>query len=225
MAASNPMFGGGDAASAYALLAELNASAPARGLEVKAAPMANFFADFSAVQANATIAAATSSDGTTANAAVKAIKSKAIKTEKAVKAPKTPAAAKTKLVIGLGQGVLNPNCRHGIGAALLDEFASEHSLQWRLHPLLGAYVAEVTRPGDGGTTLLAWPLISYNVSGAAVTTLAQFFQVGPRNITIIHDDYQVPLGELRARPKDDTSEPRGNNALKSVQKCAGNKVG
>ena len=117
----------------------------------------------------------------------------------------------TKLIVGLGQGLLLRRCRHAIGATLLDDIAEEWRLLWRLLPLLGAYVAEHRR-SDDGTTVLVWPLVQYNISGAVVAAAARRYSVESRNVVVLHDDLDTKVGVLKWRH----SGSAGGNGVKSV---------
>ena len=117
----------------------------------------------------------------------------------------------TKLIVGLGQGLLLRRCRHAIGATLLDDIAEEWRLLWRLHPILGAYVAEHRR-SDDGTTVLVWPLVQYNISGAVVAAAARRYSVESRNVVVLHDDLDTKVGVLKWRH----SGSAGGNGVKSV---------
>ena len=120
---------------------------------------------------------------------------------------------RTRLVVGLGQGLILRRCRHAIGARLVEEFARTHALTWQLYPTLGAYVASHTRPSDGGLTLLVWPLVSYNISGVVVEAVARRFRVAPSDVTVLHDDLDVKVGSLKWRSKGSA----GGNGVKSAR--------
>ena len=119
---------------------------------------------------------------------------------------------RTRLVVGLGQGLILRRCRHAIGARLVEELARTHALTWQLYPTLGAYVASHTRPSDGGLTLLVWPLVSYNISGVVVEAVARRFRVAPSDVTVLHDDLDVKVGSLKWRSKGSA----GGNGVKSI---------
>lgn len=119
---------------------------------------------------------------------------------------------RTRLVVGLGQGLILRRCRHAIGARLVEELARTQALTWHLYPTLGAYVASHTRPSDGGVTLLVWPLVSYNISGVVVEAVARRFRVAPSDVTVLHDDLDVKVGSLKWRSKGSA----GGNGVKSI---------
>ena len=94
--------------------------------------------------------------------------------------------------------------------------SSARSLVWHLHPTLGAYVAQHIR-ADKGRTLLVWPLLQYNISGAVVRAVARRFDVANEHITILHDDLDVKVGSLKWKRNGSA----GGNGVKSVIRSLG----
>lgn len=79
--------------------------------------------------------------------------------------------------------------------------------------------------GDSGKTLghiaddpkrgfaLLEPSTYMNASGVAVAAARDLYQIEPRNIMVICDDFNLPLGRVRVRPKGSAG---GHNGLKSI---------
>ncbi|MBK5226438.1 MAG: aminoacyl-tRNA hydrolase [Thermoleophilia bacterium] len=43
------------------------------------------------------------------------------------------------------------------------------------------------------------PQTFMNLSGEAVKSIADYYKIGLKNIWVIHDDVDIPLGEIRIR--------------------------
>jgi PTH1 family peptidyl-tRNA hydrolase len=67
--------------------------------------------------------------------------------------------------------------------------------------------------GDEGRTLLCQPQTFMNLSGSAVGAVARYYQVPPGRVLVLLDDADLPLGELRLRPKGGSG---GHHGLASV---------
>eukprot|EP00966_Prymnesium_polylepis_P329837 7385520-Prymnesium_polylepis.2 len=85
-----------------------------------------------------------------------------------------------------------------------------------MHPFLGAYVAEHRR-NDSGRTILVWPLVQYNISGAVVAAAARRYGVAAHNVVVLHDDMDTKVGVLKWRH----SGSAGGNGVKSVIRSLG----
>jgi len=68
--------------------------------------------------------------------------------------------------------------------------------------------------------MLMKPLTYMNKSGEAVAELVQQFEVPHSNLLIIFDDFNLPFGKLRARPKGSDG---GHNGLASVIRDLGSR--
>jgi PTH1 family peptidyl-tRNA hydrolase len=83
-----------------------------------------------------------------------------------------------------------------------------------------AEVAE-GRLGFGGPKLvLLKPLTYMNLSGAPVVSQAQFFKVPVTNVIAVHDELDVPFGQVRAKRGGGEG---GHNGLRSMSKSLSSK--
>jgi PTH1 family peptidyl-tRNA hydrolase len=83
-----------------------------------------------------------------------------------------------------------------------------------------AEVAE-GRLGFGGPKLiLAKPLTYMNLSGAPVSQLVQFFKIPVDNVLAVHDELDLPYGQVRAKRGGGEG---GHNGLRSMSKSLGTK--
>lgn len=97
-----------------------------------------------------------------------------------------------RLIVGLGNpGPRYAGTRHNAGFLVLDEFARRHGATFR-----SARDGEEARVGR---VRLLKPTTFMNRSGAAVQAAATRNGVRPQEITVVHDDLDLPLGRLRIR--------------------------
>jgi PTH1 family peptidyl-tRNA hydrolase len=114
-----------------------------------------------------------------------------------------------KLVVGLGNpGPEYRDTRHNAGFWVIDEIARRWGMgdRWRDRD-------EALYVKKGGDAMLAKPLTFMNLSGFAVSRLAQYFQIEPADMLVVVDEAALPLGRLRARARGSAG---GHNGLKSV---------
>jgi PTH1 family peptidyl-tRNA hydrolase len=125
------------------------------------------------------------------------------------------------LVVGLGNpGKEYAANRHNVGFMVADLLASRMGAKFGRHKRTQAEVAE-GRLGFGGPKLiLAKPLTYMNLSGAPVVALAQFFKVPVDNIVAVHDELDLPYGQVRAKRGGGEG---GHNGLRSMSKSLGTK--
>lgn len=115
------------------------------------------------------------------------------------------------LIVGLG----NPerqylNNRHNIGFMVLDALASNLSLTFKEDKNFKSYIAK------DSNLILCKPTTYMNLSGEAVLALKNYFKI--EEIFVVHDDLDLPLGELRFKKGGGNG---GHNGLKSIDKLCG----
>ena len=125
------------------------------------------------------------------------------------------------LVVGLGNpGKEYAGNRHNVGFLVADLLASRVRARFGRSKRAHADVAE-GRLGFGGPKLiLAKPLTYMNLSGGPVSQLAQFFKVPVENILAVHDELDLPYGQVRAKRGGGEG---GHNGLRSMSKSLGTK--
>jgi len=125
------------------------------------------------------------------------------------------------LVVGLGNpGKEYAGNRHNAGFLVADLLASRMGAKFGRSKRAHADVAE-GRLGFGGPKLvLVKPLTYMNLSGAPVVSLAQFFKVPVSNVIAVHDELDVPFGEVRAKRGGGEG---GHNGLRSMSKSLSSK--
>jgi len=125
------------------------------------------------------------------------------------------------LVVGLGNpGKEYAGNRHNVGFLVADLLASRVGAKFGRSKRAHAAVAE-GRLGFGGPKLvLLKPLTYMNLSGAPVVSLAQFFKVPVSNVIAVHDELDVPFGQVRAKRGGGEG---GHNGLRSMSKSLSSK--
>ncbi|HBR80433.1 MAG: Peptidyl-tRNA hydrolase [Candidatus Uhrbacteria bacterium GW2011_GWE2_45_35] len=116
------------------------------------------------------------------------------------------------LIIGLGNpGKKYERTRHNVGFLVLDELATLADVKFKNKKDLSGLVAETKI--NGRSAELLQPTTFMNLSGEAVVKAAKFWRVPEKKITVIVDDVNLPLGQIRIREKGSAG---GHNGLRSI---------
>lgn len=129
---------------------------------------------------------------------------------------------KTILLIGLGNiGKEYDGTRHNIGFDVLDHFAASNDFPaWTKKKDLKA---EITAQNLGATrVILCKPTTFMNNSGEALQAVQHFYKLSAADTTIIHDEIDIPFGQIRLRTG---GGPAGHNGIKSIIAQGGEKTG
>jgi len=122
-----------------------------------------------------------------------------------------------RLVVGLGNpGSDYARTRHNAGFLLAERLADRWQAAWRIDEGLRVRLARSDR--DGLRCWLAEPLTFMNCSGTAVAALMRYYRVSPEGLLVLVDDADLPLGELRMRPRGGAG---GHHGLESVTEHLG----
>lgn len=115
------------------------------------------------------------------------------------------------LIVGLGNpGKKYDGTRHNIGFRCVDTLADQYGLTFD-GKKSKAKLADGTIAGQ--RVLLAKPQTFMNLSGEAVSGLANFYKIEPARILIVYDELDLPLGTLRLRKLGGAG---GHNGMKSI---------
>ena len=107
-----------------------------------------------------------------------------------------------KIVCGLG----NPDgeyehTRHNAGFATVDLIAERHGVRyWKSEA--GAMTASLAWRGTDGESrevILAKPMSYMNTSGGPLSKLARAHHVKPNEILVVHDEVDLPAGQIKAK--------------------------
>lgn len=102
-----------------------------------------------------------------------------------------------KLIVGLGNpGREYQGSRHNLGFEVIDYLAKKTDTQLRASSKFNAELG--TTEVNGQKYTLFKPTTYMNNSGQAVAAYANYHQIPPPDITVIYDDVDLPLGEIRA---------------------------
>jgi PTH1 family peptidyl-tRNA hydrolase len=129
------------------------------------------------------------------------------------------------LVVGLGNpGPGYAGNRHNVGAMILDVLAGRVGGRLKAHRS-GTLVLEGRlggRPGapDSERVVLARPTAYMNESGGQVNAAARFFKVGPERLVVIHDELDIPYGDIRLKLGGGEG---GHNGLRSISRAVATK--
>jgi PTH1 family peptidyl-tRNA hydrolase len=125
------------------------------------------------------------------------------------------------LVAGLGNpGKEYAGNRHNVGFLVADLLARRIGAKFGRSKRAHAEVAEGHLGFGGPRLVLLKPLTYMNLSGAPVVSLAQFFKVPVENVIAVHDELDVPFGEVRVKRGGGEG---GHNGLRSMSKSLASK--
>lgn len=121
------------------------------------------------------------------------------------------------LAIGLGNpGEEYADTRHNIGQMVVDELASRGGGSLSVHKKTHTRTATVRLVGQA--VVVAVPMSYMNVSGGPVSSLAKYQSVDPADVIVIHDELDIPFGEVRLKRGGGSG---GHNGLKDITKALG----
>jgi peptidyl-tRNA hydrolase, PTH1 family len=121
------------------------------------------------------------------------------------------------LLVGLGNpGARYVGNRHNIGFMTLEAIAKRHGIgPWRRR--FQGVACE--GPIGGERVLLLLPGTFMNESGRAVAEAAQFYKLTAGDITVFHDEIELPPGKVRVKVGGGIA---GHNGLRSITAHVGN---
>ncbi len=103
-----------------------------------------------------------------------------------------------KIIIGLGNpGREYSHSRHNVGFDVVNILSSREGIPIRklkCHAVLGEGTI------GGVRTVLVLPQTFMNLSGQTVSELLSWYKCSPEEVMIIHDDIDLPFGQVRIRP-------------------------
>ncbi|MBF0297519.1 MAG: aminoacyl-tRNA hydrolase [Oligoflexia bacterium] len=121
------------------------------------------------------------------------------------------------LVVGLGNPGVEYECtRHNVGEMLIESlpFASELSWQKKFKGLYTSY-SSIKGKGQSKNKKIHFikPLTYMNRSGESVLAIKDFFQIEVANILILHDELDLPFGQISFKSGGGLA---GHNGLRSI---------
>ena len=116
-----------------------------------------------------------------------------------------------KVIVGLGNpGPRYKDTRHNVGFQTLEELARRHPVQ-RQESRFDAIIAHLQIKQE--KVFLLKPLTYMNLSGKAVRALIAYYKIDLKDIIVIYDDMDLPVGNLRIRSAGGTGGHRGMTSL------------
>lgn len=113
--------------------------------------------------------------------------------------------------VGLGNpGARYQDTRHNLGARAVEALAERHDVKLKRHPS-GCFVGEAR--WSGHKLVLARPLSFMNESGRPTRQLLRWYKAPLERLIVIHDELDIPFGEVRVKWGGGTA---GHNGLNSV---------
>jgi PTH1 family peptidyl-tRNA hydrolase len=120
------------------------------------------------------------------------------------------------LIVGLGNpGPEYAGNRHNAGRMVAELLAQRMGASFKRHRSR-ADIAEGTLTGVPVT--IGIPRSYMNLSGGPVAALRDFYKIPPERIVVIHDELDVPFGEIRLKRGGGAG---GHNGLRSVSASIG----
>lgn len=116
-----------------------------------------------------------------------------------------------KLIIGLGNpGVKYEKTRHNAGFMVLDRIAQMNGVSISKNKFEGKHVKTKI---NGEDVILLKPETFMNLSGLSVRACMDFYKISRKDILVIYDDLDTPVGSIRLKAKGSAG---GHNGMKSV---------
>jgi PTH1 family peptidyl-tRNA hydrolase len=116
-----------------------------------------------------------------------------------------------RVIFGLGNpGRKYQLTRHNIGYLFLDYIQSITKIPFS--PGKGDYYFGRTEISDT-PLLLIKPTTYMNLSGRAVLQVIEMFEIDIEDIIVVYDDYHLPFGTIRIRPRGSSG---GHNGINSI---------
>ena len=123
------------------------------------------------------------------------------------------------LVVGLGNpGAGYANTRHNAGFMVVERLAHQRRAEWKNVARFKSRLARVTV--EQCPVLLCQPQTFMNLSGEAVGPLAAYYRIGLKQVLVLVDDADLPLGTLRLRPQGSSG---GHHGLESIEASLGSR--
>jgi peptidyl-tRNA hydrolase, PTH1 family len=125
------------------------------------------------------------------------------------------------LVVGLGNpGPEYADNRHNVGFMIADLLARRAGAKFGRARRGNAQVAEGFLTPGGPKLVLVKPMTYMNLSGGPAASLSQFYKIPLERIIALHDELDIPYGQLRLKLGGGEG---GHNGLRSLSKSLGSK--
>jgi len=103
-----------------------------------------------------------------------------------------------QLIVGLGNpGSKYEQTRHNVGFVFVDELARSKGVSFKPEKKFHGDVCKLSLAGND--VCLLKPTTFMNLSGKSVAALARFYKIAPESILVVHDELDIPPGQLRLK--------------------------
>lgn len=121
------------------------------------------------------------------------------------------------LIVGLGNpGKKYEFTRHNVGFLAVERFAKSLNAP----PLAKQEYKALTSKFrlEGQEVILAEPQTFMNLSGDSVQALCQYYKISPANLAVIHDEVDLPFGEIKVQKNRGHG---GHNGIRDIHQKLG----
>lgn len=116
-----------------------------------------------------------------------------------------------KCIVGLGNpGRTYSKTRHNVGFMVVDEVAKRNKVALQKKKF-HAHYTEILGPDE--RIILLEPQTYMNLSGESIRPLMDYYNLDPKDILVIYDDLDLPVGKVRLRQ---TGGHGGHNGIRST---------
>lgn len=116
-----------------------------------------------------------------------------------------------KLIAGLGNpGSKYDRTKHNTGFMTLDHYLKQNNLSLDKDKFEGHWTKQKI---NGEDVILLEPQTYMNDSGRSIAQVANFFKIEPKDVLVIQDDMDMPIGKIRIRANGKSG---GHNGIKSI---------
>jgi len=123
-----------------------------------------------------------------------------------------------KLIVGLGNpGKEYALTRHNVGFMVVNAMILDLGLKTQ-----AKFKGEIAQTNINAEAVILFKPHTYmNASGEAVRLVTDFYKIDPKDILVIYDDLDLPVGKIRLREKGSAG---GHNGMKSLIQHLGTDV-
>lgn len=117
-----------------------------------------------------------------------------------------------KLIVGLGNiGEEYSKTRHNVGFMAIDYYASKHNIVFKEEKSMKGFIAKANINGE--KVIFLKPTTYMNLSGDSLILVKNYYKIDIKDILVINDDLDMPVGKVRFRASGSAG---GHNGLKSI---------
>lgn len=123
-----------------------------------------------------------------------------------------------KLIVGLGNpGKKYEKTRHNTGFLVIDDVLNKLNIKLDKEKFNAAYTVY---NHNGEKIYFVKPMTYMNNSGEAVLPFMKYFNIDLKDLIVVHDDLDLPVGKIRLREKGSSG---GQNGMKNIIDLCGSK--